>query len=162
MSSPASPLPHVSQRFPPCHVLLSDSQCRDVYVHDAAICAFPGAGVRVTFRQQFRDTSARVCQDLCTQLEPERCFGIFYNVSSQVCWLTSFTGDAGRAGDEGDAGDADAGGSGDAGGAGDAGDVGDEGDTGGSGDAGDAGEARSCPASGGLLYFRRYPCLGNC
>jgi hypothetical protein len=62
----------------------------DQYVYGGSPCQLPVAD-QVVFMEHYHDTTARVCQALCTQLEPERCFGIFYNVTHQICSLTSFS-----------------------------------------------------------------------
>ena len=64
--------------------------CTDQYVYEKGICHLPDSE-DVVFMEHYRDTTEKVCQALCTQLEPEKCFGIFYDVKSQVCSLTSYT-----------------------------------------------------------------------
>ena len=70
---------------------VADSEgCKDVYVYNKDICELPSPS-EVEFLEHYHDTTAKVCEGLCTELEPERCFGIFYNVTNQICSLSSYT-----------------------------------------------------------------------
>ena len=106
--------------------------CADVYVYNSAICKLPSSR-DVAFMMAYSDVTATVCEDLCTELEGERCFGIFYNATHQLCYLTSYTGATGGEG----------GGSGE-------------------GDREGEAEEVDCLDRKGLLYFRRKLCLSKC
>ena len=75
-----------------CNVIhITDSErCKDVYVYNEDTCELPSR-FKVEFLEHYHDTTSKVCQTLCSELEAERCFGIFYNVTHQICSLSSYT-----------------------------------------------------------------------
>ena len=60
-------------------------------MYNNSVCKIP---TNVKFLEEYHDTTVRVCQHLCTDLQPDKCFGIFYDVSTQICTLASYTGES--------------------------------------------------------------------
>ena len=69
-------------------LISASDDCQESYVYTPDVCKLES---EIKFTKVHPSTTARVCRHLCSNLEPDRCAGIFYDVYKQTCTLTSYT-----------------------------------------------------------------------
>lgn len=63
----------------------------DVYEIYPSVCETKTGLSNARFTQIISETTGRACEHLCTNLEPDRCSGYYYDMTSRECTLTSYT-----------------------------------------------------------------------